>query len=430
MTDRYTGWRQFAGFGVGRSTWILAACQAFYFMGVSIDLTLTAIVGLSLAPTPALATLPLAAITIVGTVCSVAAGLLAGRIGYVAVMITGALTAAVGAALSVVAVSTHSFWLLCCGTGLVGAYRSTGGYIRYMAADRAPDGQRERALAFILYGGLVAAFVGPFVATTSSDFLGAYYAGAYLMVGVFALTNVPLLLALKAGSVRREAKVEKLPPIPVSEAKRSKDFWVGLLCLASAGGLMTMIMAVGPLASHHAGHAEHLGAAIIQWHLVGMFAPAIISGNVLSRIGPWRTGAIGAALFTAGAISGLAGDGFVNFLLGLTLNGIGWNFLYLAGTTSLIRSYPPGRGGRVQAVAEGLGSATGVSASLTASSVFLLLGWQGTNGPVLAISALLLILLLVLSRSGIARPPAAAEPTADEEPPVDEEKALAPEPRR
>ncbi|MET1074876.1 MAG: hypothetical protein ABWY11_19665, partial [Umezawaea sp.] len=182
-------------FRVGRSTWLLVACQAFYFMGVSIDLTLTAIAGLSLAPTPALATLPLAAITIVGTLCSVAAGLLASRFGYIAVMVGGAVTAMVGAVLSVVAVSTHSFWLLCAGTGLVGAYRSTGGYIRYMAADRAPDGQRERALSFILYGGLIAAFAGPFVATTSSDFLGAQYAGAYLMVGVYALANVPLLLA-------------------------------------------------------------------------------------------------------------------------------------------------------------------------------------------------------------------------------------------
>ncbi|MET0135378.1 MAG: hypothetical protein ABW215_17505, partial [Kibdelosporangium sp.] len=196
MSEGHQGWRQFAGFGVGRSTWILAACQAFYFMGVSIDLTLTAIVGLRLAPTPELATVPLAAITIVGTLCSVGAGLLAGRIGYVAVMIIGALTAAAGAALSVLAVTSGSFVLLCCGTGLVGAYRSTGGYIRYMAADRAPEGQRERALSFILYGGLVAAFAGPFVATTSSEFLGAQYAGAYLMVGVFALTNIPLMLLL------------------------------------------------------------------------------------------------------------------------------------------------------------------------------------------------------------------------------------------
>ena len=399
MSDHLKGWRAFVGQGVGRSTWILAACQAFYFMGVSIDLTLTAIVGLKLAPTPALATLPLAAITIVGTLCSVGTGLAASRIGYIAVMIAGAVTAAVGAALSVAAISTGSFWLLCCGTGLVGSYRSTGGYIRYMAADRAPDGQRERALSFILYGGLVAAFAGPFVAISSSDLFGAQYAGAYMMVGLFALTNVPLMLSLRAGRLRPKAGAEKLMPVPLSSVKRSSDFYSGLFALAGAGALMTMIMAVGPIGGFVCGLSSHEGAAIIQWHLVGMFAPAIISGNVLSKMGPRWTGMIGAGFFAAGAVSGVMGTTFVNFLLALSINGIGWNFLYLAGTTFLVRSYPPGRGGRIQAVAEGLGQFTGVLASLTASSVFVLLGWEGTNWPVLGVSLTLMLCLLIASRS-------------------------------
>jgi MFS family permease len=367
-------------------------------MGISIDLTLTAIVGLSLAPTPELATLPLATITISGTLCSVAAGLLSSRIGYVRVMMIGAVAAMTGAALSVVAVTTQSFLLLCCGTALVGAYRSTGGYIRYMAADRAPEGQRERALSFILYGGLVAALIGPFVATSSSGFFETQYAGAYFMVGVYALLNIPLLLALRAGSVRPKTDIEKLPPLPVAEVRRSKEFVLGLLSLAGAGAMMTMIMAVGPLGSHQAGHSADLGAAIIQWHLVGMFAPAIISGNVLARIGPGYTAAIGAALFVIAAVSGGTGDGFVHFLLALMLNGVGWNFLFLAGTTFLVRCYPPGRGGRIQAVAEGIGSATGVAASLSASTVFVFLGWQGANIPVLVIAAVLLIVLLATSR--------------------------------
>ncbi|WP_146175032.1 MFS transporter [Umezawaea tangerina] len=395
---------------MGRSTWLLVVCQAFYFMGVSIDLTLTAIVGLSLAPTPALATLPLAAITVVGTLCSVAAGLLAARFGYIAVMVGGAVTAVAGAGLSVAAVSTHSFWLLCVGTGLVGAYRSTGGYIRYMAADRAPDGQRERALSFILYGGLVAAFAGPFVATLSSDLLGARYAGAYLMVGVYALANVPLLLALRAGKVRPDVEAEKPEPVPLARVRRSKDFVAALLALAGSGALMTMIMAVGPLGSQHAGHSESLGAAIIQWHLVGMFAPAVVSGAVLSRIGPWWTSAIGTALFLVGSLVGLAGEAFVNFLVGLALNGVGWNFLYLAGTAFLVRCYPPGRGGRIQAVAEGLTSLSSVAASVSASTVFLLLGWRGTNGPVLVVSALLLVVLAVMAASGRRAAPAAERP--------------------
>jgi MFS family permease len=422
MTEIPTGWRRYVGVGIGRSSWLLVACQTFYFMGISIDLTLTAIVGLSLAPTPALATLPLATITIAGTLCSFVAGLLTQRIGYVRVMITGAVAAVAGAGLSVMAVSTHSFWLLCCGTALVGTYRSTGGYIRYMAADRAPMGQRERVLSFVLYGGLLAAFIGPFVATTSSGFFTAQYAGAYFMVGVYAMLNIPLLLAIRASGVRAKIDGEKLEPVPLSAVKGTKEFLTGLLALAGAGAMMTMIMAVGPLGSQHAGHSAGMGAAIIQWHLVGMFAPAVVSGNIVAKIGPSRTAVIGAALFVAAAVSGVTGDGFVHFLLALTFNGIGWNFLYLSGTTLLIRCYPRGRGGRIQAVAEGIGSVTGVAASLSASTVFYFLGWQGTNIPVLAIAMALLVILFIAARSSSAAPPAAdeQEPAPDLKEPVAE----------
>jgi MFS family permease len=395
------------GLGVGRSTWILAACQAFYFMGVSVDLTLTAIVGLKLAPNPAFATFPLAAITIVGTICSVGTGLLAGRFGYIAVMIGGASCAVIGALLSVLSIWIGSFWLLCCGTGLVGAYRSTGGYIRYMAADRAAEGQRERAIAFILYGGLVAAFLGPFIATLTSDILGPQYAGAYLMVGVFALTNIPLLLSLKFGKLRPKVEA-KLAPVPLSTVSRSKEFYAGLFALAGSGALMTMVMAVGPLCSHEMGYSTATGAAIIQWHLVGMFAPALISGSLLSRIGPGWTAVFGASLFAAGALGGVLGVAPPNLVFALALNGLGWNFLYLAGTTFLVRSYPAGRGGRIQAVAEGLGQFTGVVASLTASSVFVVLGWSGINWLVLAVSLTLCAGLLL-----VANPPPAIQPVLE-----------------
>jgi MFS family permease len=412
MVETPTGWRRYVGVGIGRSTWLLTACQTFYFMGISVDLTLTGIVGLSLAPTPALATLPLAAITIAGSLCAFVAGFLTQRIGYVPVMILGALVAISGAAISVMAVVTRSFPLLCCGTALVGVYRATGGYIRYMAADQAPVGQRERALSFILYGGLVAAFLGPFVATTSSDFFGAKYAGAYLMVGLYAMLNIPLLLAVRASGVKASNQPEKLTPVPLSEVRGTRGFVTGLVALLCAGAMMTMIMAVGPIGSQHAGHSAGLGAAIIQWHLIGMFAPSVVSGVILARIGPIRTAQIGAVLFVAAALCGVSGTWFVNFLLALTFNGIAWNFLYLAGTTLLVRCYPRGRGGRVQAMAEGVGSVTGVTASLSASAVFYLLGWQGTNVPVLAIS----VVLLVVMTLAVRRPEGEFAAAQEEEP--------------
>ena len=387
---------------VAPSTWILTACQALYFGGVSVDLTLTALMGLMLAPSPFLATAPLAAISISGTVCSFAAGVLAGKWGYPAVMIAGATVAVIGGIVSAVAIATGSFALLCFGTALVGAYRSTGGYIRYMAADLVPDGSRDRALSFILYGGLVAAFLGPFAATGTADLVHPKYSGAYLLVAVLAAGNIVLISALRffkpSPTLQHlQAKVaENEGPIPIAVARRNPNFLLGLIALGGAGVMMTMVMAMGPLANQMAGNSMTDGASIIQWHLVGMFAPALISGAIMTRFGARKAGVAGAALLALGAIIGATGAGFGQLLASLALNGVGWNFLYLAGSSLIVSTYPGGRGAKVQSVAEGTAAVTGVVASLLSSTVFELVGWQAANLPVLMLAVLIVMLLLVV----------------------------------
>jgi len=382
--------------------WILAGSQALYFLCVSIDLTLTALVGMSLAPTPGLATLPLAMITIVGTAGSVLAGLLSSRLGYMAVMLLGALAGVLGGGISVYAMEHRSFVLLCAGTGTVGLFRATGGYIRYVAADMAPPGHRERWVSIILCGGLVAAFIGPWLATASSTSLSARYAGSYLAVALLSIGSAILVLALarvrKAVPVSSDQEPEpaerKLAPIPVRDVRGTRDFFDAVLTLGLAGAGMTMIMAIGPLANAHAGHSMNVGASIIQWHLVGMFAPSLFSGALIRTVGKQRVAIAGAALMTLGALFGTSGSSVLDLLLDLTLNGVGWNFLFVAGTAYLISCYPAGRGGRIQAVAEGVGSTTAVLASLSASSVYYAVGWSITNIPVAALGVVLIVRLI------------------------------------
>jgi MFS family permease len=382
---------------VGRTTWLLTGCQALYFSCVSIDLTLTGIVGLHMAPTVALATLPLAMITIVGTFGSAVAGLLTTRIGYPAVMICGAGAAVVGGGLSAYAVFVGSFSLLCVGTGLVGLYRATGGYIRFMAADRAPEGMRERALSFILFGGLVAAFAGPFLATASSGLVATGFVGSYLAVAVVSLLSVPLILAVGAERGAQAIETEKVAAVPVRDVAKSWDFITAMLILSVSGAAMTMIMAVGPIANKTAGHSMSTGASIIQWHLVGMFAPSLFSGSLMRRIGRGPTSVLGCGLLIAGGLAGATGSAYLNFLTALALNGIGWNLLYVTGSAYLIRTYPSGRGGRIQSVVEGTSSAIAVVSSFSASAVYYLLGWQRTNLPVIVLGVVVLGWLLVPS---------------------------------
>jgi MFS family permease len=393
---------------VGRTTWLLTVCQTLYFATVSIDLTLTGVVGLHMAPSLALATLPLAMITIVGTAGAVLAGLLTHRLGYPTVMVLGAVAAIGGGALSTFAVTVDSFPLLCAGTGLVGLYRATGGYIRFMAADLAPAGKRERALSFILFGGLIAAFAGPFLATASVDLLPAAYAGPYLAVTVLAAATIPPILIVGRRKLPVGEQQEAQPPVPLRTVARSGDFLTALLVLTIAGAGMTMTMAVGPIGSESAGHSMHQGASIIQWHLVAMFAPSIFSGALMERIGRRGTALAGCVLLISGALAGATGTAYLNFLLALALNGVGWNLLFVSGSAYLIRCYPPGRGGRIQAVVEGVSSAATVLASLFASTIYQAFGWRGSNVPLLVLGPLLIVLVSLAGRPG--SPAAAPEP--------------------
>lgn len=392
---------------VGRSTWTLMVCQALFFAGISIDLTLTGIVGLKLAPSPSLATLPLAMIMITGTTASVATGLLVQKFGYPVVVAGGAVAAVIGGSVSVLAVQRDSFVLLCVGTGIVGLYRATGSYIKYMAADCAPDGQRQRALSFILAGGLIAAFGGPLLATRSAHWFSAEYAGAYAAIAVLAVLSIPLVLTVRMRVHVQAETGQKLAPVPIQAVRRSRTFHSGLLALAVSGGVMTMIMAIGPIGSQHAGHSIAMGASIIQWHLVAMFAPSVVTGALLERIGSRWTAWLGAVTLVVGAAAGVAGSAYSNFLIALVLNGLGWNLLYTAGSSMMIECYPAGRGGRILAVAEGVGTATAVVSSLTASAIFYAVGWRGASVAPLVLGLLVALWFLIPTRS--STPPLVAD---------------------
>lgn len=390
------------------STWGLLGCQALYYATVSVDLTLTALVGLSLAPSPALATLPLALMTLVGAICAVLAGLVAGRIGYTPVMIGGAVVGAGGALVCAWAVSGGGFWLLCAGTGLVGTYRATGGYIRLMGADLASANRRDRAMSLILAGGLLAAIAGPWVATSTMSMFESLYTGSYLIVAALSLASVPILATIVLVE-RRHRRLRRnsahghhlAPPLRLRDVERPQDFITALATLAVAGSVMTLVMAIGPLESVHAHLPRTASAAVIQWHMVGMFAPSLFSGLLLERWGRRAIAILGTLILASGGIIGMSGESFAQLLLALGLNGLGWNFLFVAGTSYLVSCYPPGRGGRLQAITEGVGSATAVIVSFAASAAFLTLGWRGSN----TIAVILpLLLLLWLARQRYRKP--------------------------
>lgn len=354
----------------------LIAAQACYYMIVSIDLTLTGLVGMELAPTPALTTLPLSLIVVVGTACSFLAGHAAARYGYRPVMIAGALTAILGGTLAALAVATQSFALFCVGTALTGGYRAVGGFLRFVASEYAPPAKRERALAWVLYGGVIAAALGPFAAVASSSAVAVPYVGSCLLIAALGFVALILAATMPPTTV---AGTEKEPAIQIRERIGNPQFLQAVLMLSGSGLVMTLVMAAGPLASAHAGHSAEVGASMIQWHLVGMFAPSAMSAQFLKRCGMGATIALGGVVMASGCAVAVFSDAGWALVLTLALVGVGWNVLFVAGSAMLLRSYPQGRGAKLQGFTDGITAALSAGGSFAAAGILNGVGWGGVS---------------------------------------------------
>lgn len=359
---------------------------------MSIDLTLTGLTGYQLAPDKSLATLPFALITVAGAVATLFASLLMQRIGRRWSFVLGASTCAVGGLVSVWAVFYDAFWVFCLGTAAVGVFQAFAQYYRLAAADSVDTDHKARVISMVLAGGVVAAVLGPALAVWSKNLFPALFAGSYLMVFVLGL-----LSALLIGVGYRDAEA---PGASTDTALRpARNLWtvfrqpISLAALANnviGGVVMMFVMTAAPLAAVGCQHSIDDGANIIQWHLVGMFAPSFFAGRLIKRFGMPAVLFSGMALSAACGVIAMASTTLVAFYLALLCLGVGWNFMFVGGTTLLASSHLPSERARVQGVAELIRYGFTAVATLAAGPVLERFGWAELNAvifPMLAIAA-------------------------------------------
>lgn len=380
-----------------RDAWVLALCQGLYTAAISIDLTLTGLTGYQLAPDKALATLPFALITVAGAVVTLSASFLLQRLGRRLGFALGALAGACGGAVSVWAVMHANFWVFCLGTAAVGVFQAFAMYYRLAAADAVGPDEKGRAVSRVLAGGVVAAVLGPLLAAWSKDlFPTALFAGAYLMVCLLGLLSLALLLGLYRDhqSAAAASQPTHEPPRPFAEVARQPIFAASVANNVIGSAVMMLVMTAAPLAAvgHH--HSIDDGAGIIQWHMVGMYAPSLVAGVLIQRVGlgPMLFG--GMALNAVCVAVAMASTGLTAFYLALFCLGVGWNFMFVGGTTLLAQSYRPSERAKVQGVAELARYAVTAAASLVAGPLLERYGWAGLNAAVLPLLALAAVMTL------------------------------------
>lgn len=367
---------------------ILVIAQTLFMVASVTVMTLSGVVGRALGPDPGLATLPIA-MMMLGTVAStLPASLYMKRVGRRAGFIFGSVLGGVGGGLlAFAAVAWQSFWLFCAGNLLLGLYQGFAMYYRFAAADVASPAFRPRAMSFVMAGGVVAAFVGPWNANFASGWIAAVPSGGpYLVIAILALVAIGLLAFLRVPPAGEPKAGD--PQRTMGEIARCKRFVVAALAAASGYAIMILVMTATPLAMRSLGYPMSDVAFIMQWHVLGMFAPSFFTGSLIARFGHARILLAGCVLLAGSALTAPLGTSLPLFWIGLVLLGVGWNFLFIGGSALLATSHSEAERGKVQGVNDLLIFSLVALGSLLAGQLLHVAGWAALNLAMLPLIAL------------------------------------------
>jgi MFS family permease len=378
-----------------KNVWLLAGCQALMNSGNSLLIATSALVGFRLADDKSLATLPLALQFLASMLTTVPASYLMRWLGRRAGFFIGTLLGLAGAGLAAFAILQGSFALFCAAAMLFGAFNGFGTYYRFAAADVATSDYKSRAISYVMAGGVVAAFVGPNLAHwTSSWFASVEFAGSYTsLLGLYGLSMLALLFVRIPRATAAETHE---PGRPLSAVVRQPAYRVALAGGALGYGVMALVMTATPLAMHQHAHAFAETAFVIEWHLLGMFVPSFFTGQIIRRFGVLNVMAVGALLNVACVAVNLSGAGVAHFWAALVLLGVGWNFLFIGGTTLLTETYNEAEKAKAQALNDFTVFTVITISVLSAGALQHHLGWHAVNLGVLPLIAVILAGILWL----------------------------------
>ncbi len=361
-----------------RNLLVLASCQALAMTCMTIVMTTIALVGVELAPFDELATLPLAMQLAVTMLTAIPASLLMRRFGRRAGFTAGALVGVASALVSAYAIQRGSFALFAISAAAYGVTQSFAGFYRYAAIDGAPPERRGRAVSLVLGGGVVAGLIGPTIAALSRDLIeGRLFTGTFLAIA--GLSGIALLLVQWLRTPPLTASETAAISAPWSDLLRRPVVLVAVATTAIGYASMSLVMTATPLAMAEHHHSFPATAFVIQWHVVGMYAPSFVTGTLIQRWGVLNVTMIGTIAILASVVANEAGTGLAHFWVALVLLGIGWNFMYVGGTTLLSEGHMPGERARAQAINEFVMFGLITLASLGSGLLQQTAGWSWVN---------------------------------------------------
>jgi MFS family permease len=367
-----------------RNLLLLACCQA---VGQSCNTMMFAATGLSVITfyhRPDLANLPVTMQHIGVMIWVFPAALLMQRVGRGIGFRIGSLFGMAGAIVMCVGLYTANFFIMCGGGLILGYAVACLQMYRFAAAELVPIHYRAKAISWVTAGGVAAAVIGPSLVRVTHDlamplYLATYAAILGLHVIVFTVMSFITFPPVPATTTTPAAAEIVVPPRPLSMIASQPRFIASVIAGMLAFGTMSFIMSASPLAIVGCGYPHSEAHWVIFMHVMGMFVPAFFTGNLINRFGATTVMACGIVLMLAGVAAALSGIDVWNFRIALTVNGVGWNFLFVGATTLVTTCYRPNERGKTQALNDLLVFSTTATSSFMAGFLQDRWGWQPLN---------------------------------------------------
>ena len=377
-----------------RNVALLSAAQALGGAAQALLISVAALTASTIAPDRALETLAVKVLMIGTYLATGPAAWLIHSWGRRQGFTFGAAISIPAALLAALAAYLGSFWLFCTALAIFGATGAFAQQYRFAAADSVPPSLKSRAISWVLFGGVLAGFIGPQLSALSKDWIAGHaFTGTYLaLAGLGVLAILVLSLTRLAPTVSRAE--ERRAGRSFAALLAAPDVVIPMAGAAVSYALMVLMMVAAPLAMVYAcGHSAEDAAFAIQWHIVGMYAPSFVTGAIVARLGAHLTAALGLLLIVGAAIVNLGGISVSHFVAALVLLGIGWNFGFIACTTLLANAYRPEEAARVQGLNEQLVFGVMALASVASGLLLQFIGWQAINILAIPVAALAILLL-------------------------------------
>lgn len=331
---------------MNKNIWLLALAQGFYLTNNVTFIAINGLVGFSLTPIPWLSTLPVMAYVFGSALSTPIVAAVQKRLGRRRSFQIAIVIVFFASLLCALAVIKSSFWLLNLGTLFAGFYNANALLYRFVAAELVEANQKEKAVSWVLAGGVLGAVAGPNLASHTKFLFSEPFVGAYISLACIAIVAW-MVISLITFPPNKQLEFQGAER-SIFTIMRQPIFIICASTVAFSYGVMSLLMAATPLAMDVCGLTFQQTAIVLEWHVLGMFAPGFFTGYLIKRFGSLTVICFGVVLYASCIFIAILGQSFNNFLGALILLGIGWNFLFTSSTTLALSAYKPQERDKVQ----------------------------------------------------------------------------------